>query len=49
MRVLAVFICFAVLFCMFPASALSRGIVDDTVVLKGQKVMLRNEAYKTNR
>ena len=43
MRVLAVFICFAVLFCMFPASALSRVIVDDTVVLKDQKVMLRAE------
>jgi len=43
MRVLAVFICFAVLFCIFPASALSRVIVDDTVALKGQKVMLRAE------
>ncbi len=43
MRVLAVFICFAALFCMFPASVLSRVIVDDTVVLKGQKVMLRAE------
>lgn len=38
-----VFVCFAVLSCMFPASALSRVTVDDMVALKGQKVMLRAE------
>ncbi|HID30978.1 MAG TPA: hypothetical protein EYP19_13390 [Desulfobacterales bacterium] len=37
------FVCFAVLFCLFPTSALSRVIVDDMVALKGQKVMLRAE------
>lgn len=41
-RVLAVLV-FAVPFCMFPASAFSRVIVDDTVVVKGNKVMLRAE------
>jgi hypothetical protein len=43
MRVLTVFICLAILFCVFPASALSRVAVDDTVVLTGEKVMLRAE------
>ncbi len=43
MRVLAVLICFVVLFCMFPASAWSRVIVHDWVVVKGRKVMLRAE------
>jgi hypothetical protein len=43
MRVLAVFICLAIVFCVFPASALSRVTVYDTVVLEGQKVMLRAE------
>lgn len=37
------FICFAVLFCLFPTSALSRVIVDDMVALKGRKLMLRAE------
>ncbi len=43
MRGLAVFICLAILFCVFPASALSRVTVYDTVVIEGQKVMLRAE------
>lgn len=43
MRVLLAFTCYEVLSCMFPASALSRVIVHDTVTLKGQKVMLRAE------
>ena len=37
------FICFAVLFCLFPTSALSRVTVDDMVAVKGRKVMLRAE------
>jgi hypothetical protein len=43
MRGLAVFICLAILLCVFPASALSRVTVYDTVVIQGQKVMLRAE------
>lgn len=43
MRVLAVFICLAAVPCIFPASALSRVTVHDTVVPAGQKVMLRAE------
>jgi len=43
MRVPAVFFSFAVFFCMFPARALSRVVVHDTVAVKGQKVMLRAE------
>ena len=43
MRGLAVFICLAILFCVFPASALSRVTVYDTVVIEGRKVMLRAE------
>ena len=43
MRVLAVFICLAIVLCVFPASALLRVTVCDTVVPKGQKVMLRAE------
>ena len=43
MRGLAVFICLAILFCVFPASALSRVTVYDTVVIEGQKVMLKAE------
>ena len=43
MRPLASLICFAVLCCMFPSSALSRVTVDDSVALKGEKVMLRAE------
>ena len=38
-----IFICFLVLFCMVPASALSRVIVDDTVGLKDEKVVLKAE------
>jgi len=41
MRVLAVFICLAIVSCVFPAAALSRVTVYDTVVIEGQKVMLR--------
>jgi hypothetical protein len=41
MRVLAVFISLAIVSCVFPADALSRVTVYDTVVLEGQKVMLR--------
>ena len=37
------FICLAVLFYLYPTSALSRVIVDDMVAVKGQKVMLRAE------
>jgi hypothetical protein len=43
MKVLGVFICLTIGFCVFPASALSRVTVYDTVVQKGQKVMLRAE------
>ena len=43
MRGLAVFIGLAILFCVFPASALSRVTVYDTVVIEGRKVMLRAE------
>jgi hypothetical protein len=42
-RVLALSIFLGILFCVFPVSALSGVIVDDTVVLKGRKVMLRAE------
>jgi hypothetical protein len=43
LRTIAVLVCLAALFCMFPASAFSRIIADDTVGLKGQKLMLRAE------
>ena len=43
MRGLEVFIGLAILFCVFPATALSRVTVYDTVVIEGQKVMLRAE------
>ncbi len=43
MRPLAVFVWLATLCCMFPASALSRVILDDAIAVKAQKVMLRAE------
>lgn len=43
MRILTVFICLAILFCVFPASALSRVAVYDTVVVRSEKAMLRAE------
>jgi hypothetical protein len=43
MRVPAVFFVFAVLFCTFPARALSRVLVYDTVAVKDQKIMLKAE------
>jgi hypothetical protein len=43
MRVLTVFVCFTIVLCVLPASALSGVAVDDTVALKGEKVMLRAE------
>ena len=43
LRIVAICICSAALLCMRPASALSGVIVDDMVVVKGQKVMLRAE------
>lgn len=43
MRDLAVLIFLVILFCIFPASALPGVIVEDTVVLKGRKIMLRAE------
>jgi len=43
MKRLTLYVLVCVAFCMFPASALSRVTVDDTVVVKGQQVMLRAE------
>jgi hypothetical protein len=43
MRALALVIFLGILSCIFPATGLPGVIVDDTVVLKGQKVMLRAE------
>ena len=42
-RAFAVLVSLAALFCIFPASAFSRIIADDTIGLKGQKLMLRAE------
>jgi len=42
-RALAIFIFFAALLCLFPATSFSRVVAHDTIGIKGQKLMLRAE------